>query len=149
MSAGIGSEIILLRGETNNRKVCASSNFEIQAEAAVLTKAMQGATSGVRGSDEIGANAVVSGLAKELADFGVRNMILLNTQSINGLYWVSQLCPKTALQLASNRVTKNVTKCCSPEGKRIKRSTECRILELEEPSKSCNGIGPILDVRRL
>ena len=110
---------------------------------------MQGATSGVGGLDEIGANAIFSGLAKGLADFGVRNVILLNTQSINGLYRVSQLCPKTALQLASNGVTMNVTECCSPEGKRIKRSTECRISELEEPSKSRNGIGPILDVRSL
>ena len=36
---------------------------------------------------------------------GVLNSILLNTQSINGLYWVSQLCPRTILQLESNRVT--------------------------------------------
>ena len=125
-----------------------SSNFEIQVKAAALTKAMQGATSGVGGSDEIGATAIFLGLAKELADFGVWNMILLNTQSINGLYQVSQLCPKTALQLASNRVTKNVTDCCSSAGKQIKRSTECRISG-EEPSKSRNGIGPISDVRSL
>ena len=110
---------------------------------------MRGATSGVGGLDEIGANAIFLGLAKELAGFGVQNMILLNTQSINGLYRVSQLCPKTALQLASNGVTKNITECCSPEGKQIKRSTECRILELDEPSKSRNGIRPMLDVRRL
>ena len=81
--------------------------------------------------------------------FGVQNVILLNTQSINGLYRVSWLCPKTVLQLASNGVTKNVTECCSPVGKWIKRLTDCRILELEEPSKSHNGIGPILDVRSL
>ena len=51
----------------------------------MLTKAMRGATSRVRGSDEIGADAIFSGLAKELADFRVQNVILLNTQSINGL----------------------------------------------------------------
>ena len=117
-------------------------------KAAALTKAMRGATSRVRvgGSDEIGACARVSGLARTLAGFGVQNMILLNTQSINGLYQVSQLCPKTALQLASNGVTKNVTECCSSVGKQIKRSMECRISELEEPSKSCNGIRAISDV---
>ena len=36
---------------------------------------------------------------------GVLNSILLNTQSINRLYWVSQLCPRTILQLESNGVT--------------------------------------------
>ena len=146
MLAGIGSEIVLSRGEMNSWKVCTSSNFEIRVKAAALTKAMQGATSGVGGSDEIGADAMFSGLAKELAGFGVYNVILLNTQSINGLYQVSQLCPKTALQLASNGVTKNITECCSPAGKWIKRSTECWISELEDPSKSRNGIGPISDV---
>ena len=36
---------------------------------------------------------------------GVLNSILLNTQSINGLYWVSQLCLRMILQSESNRVT--------------------------------------------
>jgi hypothetical protein len=34
-----------------------------------------------------------------------RKVILRNTQSINGLYRVSQLNPRTAEQLESNRVT--------------------------------------------
>ena len=32
------------------------------------------------------------------------NEILLKTQSINGLWWVSQLCPRTRKQEPSNRV---------------------------------------------
>jgi len=35
----------------------------------------------------------------------VLNLILLSTQSINGLYRVSQLCPSTILQSESNGVT--------------------------------------------
>ena len=67
-----------------------------------------GATSGVRGdgvSEEIGAGATVSGDVKESVCDGERNMILPNTQSINGLKRVSQLCPNTAAQLESNGVT--------------------------------------------
>ena len=67
-----------------------------------------GATSRVGGdrvSEEIGARAIVSGDIKESVCNGERNMILPNTQSINGLKWVSQLCPSTAAQLESNGVT--------------------------------------------
>jgi hypothetical protein len=41
----------------------------------------------------------------ELITAGVRNMILPTAQSINGLYWESQLCPRTTKQLVSNCVT--------------------------------------------
>ena len=34
----------------------------------------------------------------------VQKLILLSTQSINGLYWVSQLCPRTILHSESNGV---------------------------------------------
>ena len=44
----------------------------------------------------------------------VLNSILLNTQSIDGLYRVSQLYLRTVLQSESNRVT-------SPEGKQMGR----------------------------
>ena len=67
-----------------------------------------GATSGVGGdrvSEEIGAEATVSGDVKESVCNGERNVILPNTQSINRLKWVSQLCPNTAPQLVSNGVT--------------------------------------------
>ena len=68
-----------------------------------------GETSGVRGDgvseEEIGAEATVSGDVKESVCNGEQNVILPNTQSINGLKWVSQLCPNTVAQLESNGVT--------------------------------------------
>ena len=66
-----------------------------------------GATSGVRGDgvlEEIRAKATVSGDVKESVCNREWNMILPNTQSINGLKQVSQLCPNTVAQLESNRV---------------------------------------------
>ena len=36
---------------------------------------------------------------------GEQNEILLDTQSINGLWWVSQLCPRMRKQEPSNGVT--------------------------------------------
>ena len=84
------------------------SILERQAKAAVLMKETFGATSGVRGDGvlkEIGAKATVSGDIKESDCNGEQNMILPNTQLINGLQQVSQLCPNTAAQLESNGVT--------------------------------------------
>ena len=66
--------------------------------AAVLTKETFRATSRVRVkgvSEEIGARATVSGDVKESVCNGEWNVILPNTQSINGLKQVSQLCPST------------------------------------------------------
>ena len=65
------------------------------------------ATSRVRGDralGEIGAEATVSGDVKESVCNGEQNVILPNTQSINGLKRVSQLCPSTVAQLESNGV---------------------------------------------
>ena len=67
-----------------------------------------GATSRVGGdgvSEEIRAEATVSGDVKESVCSREWNVILPNTQSINGLKWVGQLCPNTAAQLESNGVT--------------------------------------------
>ena len=72
-----------------------------------MTKETFGATSGVGGdgvSEEIRAGATVSGDIKESVCNGEWNVILPNTQSINGLKQVSQLCPNTAPQLESNGV---------------------------------------------
>ena len=73
-----------------------------------MTKETFRATSGVRGdgvSEEIGAKATVSGDVKESVCNREWNVILPNTQSINGLKRVSQLCPSTVAQLESNGVT--------------------------------------------
>ena len=64
-----------------------------------------GATSRVGVLEEIRAKATVSGDVKESVCNGEQNVILPNTQSINGLKWVTQLCPNTAAQLESNRIT--------------------------------------------
>ena len=76
-------------------------------KAVALTKETFGVTSGVGGDgvlEEIGAEATVSGDVKESVRNGEWNVILPNTQSINGLKWVSQLCPSTVAQLKSNGV---------------------------------------------
>jgi hypothetical protein len=82
--------------------------------AAQLTNSMEGAWP----SDAIGISEVrVSESKTEVGDNGgalrgaglgcseVWNVILLDTQSINGLWWVSQLCPRTMEQDPSNEVT--------------------------------------------
>ena len=57
--------------------------------------------------------------ALELAEVaGVRNWILPNTQSIDGLKRVSQLCPRTTAQEESRVVTKKSTERVSPDGNR-------------------------------
>ena len=50
---------------------------------------------------------------------GIRSVLLWNsmwpnTQSINGLYWVSQLWPSMSTQEESSGVTKNVSEVTSP-----------------------------------
>src|SRR3979490_558083 len=104
----------------------------MRANAAVLTKAILGATSGVRvgGSDECGTEVAGSGGTIDSAGVGELNVILLKVQSINGLYAVSQLCPRTAKQLESIGVIKNVMECFSPLGKDTGRSVAFWITEL-------------------
>ena len=94
--------------ERKSWKTLVSSILERRATAAALTKETFAATSGVAGdggSEEIGAEATFSGNIKELVCNGEQNVILPNTQSINRLKQVSQLFPRTAAQLESNRVT--------------------------------------------
>ena len=77
-------------------------------KAAALTKETFEATSGVGGVgvlEEIRAKATVSGDIKESVCNGEWYMILPNTQSINRLKQVNQLCPSTVAQLESNGVT--------------------------------------------
>ena len=65
---------------------------------------------------------------------GVLNLILLNAQSINRLYQVSQLCPRMILQLESSRVTKNVIGVMLLEGNWIGRSVALVIMVVVVPS---------------
>ena len=65
---------------------------------------------------------------------GVLNSILPNTQSINGLNQVSQLCPRTILQSESNGVT-------SLEVKWIDRSVALVIMVVVVPSNRRRVIG--------
>ena len=84
------------------------SILERWAKAAALMKETFRATSGVGGVgvlEEIGAEATVSGDVKESVCNREWNVILPNTQSINGLKQVSQLCHSTVAQLESNGVT--------------------------------------------
>ena len=77
-------------------------------KAAALMKETFGAISRVGGDgvlEEIRAEATFSGDIKESVCNGEQNVILPNTQSINRLKQVSQLCPSTVAQLESNRVT--------------------------------------------
>ena len=48
---------------------------------------------------------VMIGDIKESVCNGEWKLILPNTQSINRLQWVSQLCPSTVIQLVFNGVT--------------------------------------------
>ena len=82
--------------------------LERRPKAIVLKKEIFRATSRVRGVrvlEEIRAEATVSSDIKESVCNREWNVILPNTQSINGLKRVSQLCPSTAAQLESNKVT--------------------------------------------
>ena len=60
---------------------------------------------------------------------GEWNKILLEIQSINGLWQVSQLCPRTREQDQFSGVTYNVIGVMSPVWKRRKRSIAWVIVE--------------------
>jgi hypothetical protein len=104
----------LSRGRELRLKETEPSSRQAFANAAWLTNSMEGAWQ----LDAIGISEVrVSGSEMEVGGDGgalggvglgcmeVRNVILLDTQSINGLWQVSQLCPRTMEQDPSNEVT--------------------------------------------
>ena len=68
-------------------------------------------------------------------------MILLNAQSINRLYQVSQLCLRTILQSESSGVTKNVIGVMSLEGNQIERSVALVIMVVVVSSNRQRMIG--------
>jgi len=95
--------------ETRSWKVLVSSSAEKRAKVAALIIAIFGAS-------DVGVEISILGGTKDSVVVGVQNEILLNAQSINGLYQVSQLCPRTAEQLESNGVMKKVMECVSLVG---------------------------------
>ena len=132
---------------TNSLKISMSASLEGRANATAFTHAILRAGDG--GVEVSGTGVANSGGAMDSVSFGGWNEMLLNTQSINGLQQVSQLCPRTTEQLTSNGVTQNVMEWVSPEGKQIGKSTVEVITEFEVPSNSQSGIGGIANVRSL
>ena len=95
MLTGVVSESLGSNLEMNNL----NTYTEARVKAAVPIKDIPVVEFGV---PEAGVTS--SGDAKDSVSFGGWNEMLPNTQSINGLYRVSQPCPKTAEQLTSNGV---------------------------------------------
>ena len=100
MSTGVVSKSLGSTVETNSLNTCTSAKREGRVNAAVPIKDISVTEFGV---PEAGFTS--SGGTKDSVSFGGWNEMLPNTQSINRLQQVSQLCPKTAEQLTCNRVT--------------------------------------------
>ena len=101
MSTGVVLEFTGVVVMTNNLKLCMSASLEACANAAAFTQEML-----VAGVTELSRTRVTDlGGALDSVSFEGRNEMLLDTQSINGLLRVSQLCPRTTKQLTSNGVT--------------------------------------------
>ena len=80
---------------------------------------------------------------------GEWNKILLETKSINGLWRVSQLCPRTREQDPSSGVTYNVVGVMSSVWKCRERSIAWVIVEFVVPLKSRSWMGVLrLDMIR-
>ena len=116
-----------------------------------LTNLIEGAWQlEANGRSEVGLPTGRTESGRSLAELGgagldcsiVWNSILPITQSIDGLYWVSQLCPRTIVQEPSNRVTKNFIGVTLPFANRIERSMACMIMGFEvlSNSRSCSGV---------
>lgn len=77
------------------------------------------------------------------AEPGERKMIWPETQSINGLWRVSQLYPSTTEQAESRGVTYSSTEVVSPEGKEMSMKTLSEMTVPKEPSNRRRPIGAI------
>src|SRR3979490_3280833 len=96
--------------ERSSQNICKPSSLQAHTKSAALTRAICGASN--FGGDPILGNGAVTGVGWTKA-FGVLpdiievvwNVILPSTQSINGLYRVSQLCPRTTKTEESNNIT--------------------------------------------
>ena len=126
-------------------KDCDPGSLQARANAAAPISEMLGGLVGSEGSgifgvsgkaerrDSGGDSSTSSTRAAEALVGMVQKAILLFTQSINGLCWVSQLCPRTKEQDESSCVTKSDVGKDSPEGKQRVRSTASEMMLLEEP----------------
>src|ERR1700730_6633831 len=138
--------------DARSMKVCDPSSFaaltKASAEIIEMWGFVGGAVVGVGGSG-IGGATEGGGVDLGGDEIGVRKVILLVTQSINGLCRVSQLYPKTVVQVGSSGVTKNSTERVSPEENRIGMVTLSEIIPPEEPSNSRSCFGGIGEGLRL
>jgi hypothetical protein len=107
-----------------------------------------GAGDGVGGSS-IGGATEGWGVDNGGVGVGVRKVILLVTQSINGLCRVSQLYPRTIDHDGSNGVTKNSIVRVSPDGNWTGMVTLSEMRPPGEPSKRRSCFGGSGDVLRL
>src|SRR5208282_446287 len=114
-------------------KHCEPGCFEARAKAAAFIKATRGGTeNGLEGDGGVGGAGEAGGLRFcegskadlagsvdriELSRSCERKVILPNTQSINGLWRVSQLYPRTTEQEGSRGVTNKSMVIDSPEPK--------------------------------
>ena len=72
-----------------------------------------------------------------------RRVTVPNSQSINGLWRESQLCPRTIEQDESSFVKKRVIEVIAPDGKRKGNSTASVMTLLEVPSNKRSVTGGI------
>src|SRR3979490_3339456 len=102
----------ILVAERSSQNICKPSSLQVRAKAAALTRVICGA-SNFGGDPFLGSGAVTGvswagafGTSPDIVEV-VRNVILPSTQSINGLYRVSQLCPRTTKMEESKHITYN------------------------------------------
>ena len=89
MLTGVVSEFAGVVVATNNLKICTSASLEARVNTAAFTQEMLVAGDG---STEVSGTGVTDSHGTlDSVSFGGWNEMLLDTQSINGLYWVSQL----------------------------------------------------------
>ena len=128
-------------------KGCDPGSLPACANAAAPISKMLGGLAGSEGSgifrvsgkaerrDSGGDSGTSSNQAAEALVGMVQKAILLFPQSINGLGWVSQLCPRTKEQDESSCVTKSDIRKDSLEGKRRVTSTAAEMMLLEPSNK--------------
>ena len=101
-------------------------------------------SAGEAGSETASAGCTGDGrLALEVSECGRDlNEMLPVDQSIDGLWRARKLCPRTAAQDGSRRVTKKSTSSTSPDGNRSGRVV-ARVRIVVEPSRNRSVVGGI------